>query len=117
MIKWLKRKLGINYKTCLTCGLLFEPDSREEAMFNCWCPEHRKPFLEQRVLERWAVDWAARKPEEARKAKTLDDMETAKSKVQYNQHLAGIMQSAAQEQANAMSKRGYGLGDLGGGLR
>src|SRR3972149_9422441 len=86
MIEYLKRRLGIkDIKPCLICGLMFEPEPREEALFNCWCPEHRKPFLEKRALEEWAVDWAARKPEEARKAKSIDDMETSKQRVEYSQ--------------------------------
>ena len=89
MIAYLKRKLGIkDYKACATCGLLFEPDPREEAMFNAWCPEHRKPFLEQRALEKWAVDWAARRPDHARQIKTLDDMEETKANQAGLQHLA-----------------------------
>jgi len=77
MIEYIKRKLGIkDYKVCATCGLLFEPEPREEALFNLRCPEHRKPFLEQRALERWAVDWAARKPTHAKEIKMADDMET-----------------------------------------
>src|SRR3990167_8981118 len=79
MIKYLKRKLGIkDYKACATCGLLFEPEPREEALFNTWCPEHRKPFLEQRALEKWAVDWAARSPEHARQIKRLDESDSLK---------------------------------------
>ena len=101
MIKYLKRKLGRihhikAYKACATCGLLFEPEPREEAMFNVWCPEHRKPFLEQRALERWAMDWAARKPTHAKEIKTADDMETNKT---FNQNLAG-MQAASNKPPN-----------------
>ena len=89
MIKYLKRKLGIkDYKACATCGLLFEPEPREEALFNTWCPEHRKPFLEQRALEKWAVDWAARRPDEAQKVRTLDEMERTGANQAGLQHLA-----------------------------
>ena len=96
MIAYLKRKLGIkDYKVCATCGLLFEPEPREEALFNLRCPEHRKPFLEQRALERWAVDWAARKPTHAKEIKTADDMETNKT---FNQNLAGMQAAALQAQ-------------------
>ena len=91
MIAYLKRKLGIkDYKVCMICGLLFEPDPREEATFNIWCPEHRKPFLEQRALERWAVNWAARKPNYAKEIKTADDVETNKTKEVFYQNLVGV---------------------------
>src|SRR3990167_3401511 len=91
MIEYIKRKLGIkDYKACATCGLLFEPEPREEALFNTWCPEHRKPFLEQRALEKWAVDWAARKPTHAKEIKMADDVETNKKKELLNQNLAGM---------------------------
>src|SRR3990167_8950050 len=101
MIKYLKRKLGIkDYKACATCGLLFEPKPREEATFNIWCPEHRKPFLEQRALERWAVDWAARRPIHAKEIKMADDVETNKTRESSYQKLVGNvaeMQAASRQ--------------------
>ena len=105
MIKYLKRKLGIkDYKVCATCGLLFEPEPREEAIFNVWCPEHRKPFLEQRALERWAVDWAARRPDEAQKVRTLDEMERTGANQAGLQHLAAaqtaILRAAKEYKKN-----------------
>jgi hypothetical protein len=100
MKKYLKRLFGIkDYLVCPTCKMVYEPDGQP---FDDWCPEHRKPYQEQHALEEWAKGWARRNPEDAKKARTLDQLEMRKSQNQFVQNMAQAQADALQRnQMNA----------------
>lgn len=98
-MKWFKKLLGIKeYLTCPTCSMVYEPDGMP---FDDWCPEHRKPHVAQYELEQWALWWAKRDPEEARKIKAAYDAEMVKTRTAYAQELGKALNAdLAKQQAS-----------------
>lgn len=111
MKNWIKKFIGIkDFVVCQTCSMVYEADGGK---FDNWCPEHRKPYMEQYELEQWAAGWARRKPEEARKTKAKDEIEQSKIQDAYSQALGNTLnQNAIAQKASQPGL--YGLGDYYG---
>ena len=108
-MKLIKKILGIKeYLTCPTCSMVYEPKG---GPFDDWCPEHRKPYVAQYELEQWAMGWARRNPEEARKTRMIDDIESHKQGTSYSQHLGAAM--AQSGSVGGLYQKNWPFGGLG----